>query len=67
MPGLPPALPASHDQENEPPPTFKRNKPSAFSLLDKLDKDPIADFGKALGETPRTVSPLRKPLAPRSP
>jgi serine/threonine-protein kinase TTK/MPS1 len=65
MPGLP-TLPASHDQENEPPPTFKRNKPSAFSLLDTLDKNSVPGIGKAVGGTPLTMSPSRKPLAPRS-
>lgn len=31
---------SAYDQENEAPPTFKRNKPTPFSLLDKVDSKP---------------------------
>lgn len=59
VPPLPP-LPSRFDQENEPPPTFKRNlsdKPRAFSVMTDQKK---------LAETPGTMSPKRPALAPRS-
>ena len=61
MPPLP-ALPSRHDQENDPPPTFKRNKVGSdlFSQPEKQAKETL------LGKTPGTGSPLRKVLAPRS-
>ena len=66
VPNLP-MLPSMHDQENEPPPTFKRNKPNSLALL---ERQPMArvleDKGKMLIDTPVTVSPARQPLAPRS-
>ncbi|KAI1456865.1 kinase-like protein [Annulohypoxylon moriforme] len=34
-----PELPAKNDQENEAPPTFRRNKPAVDSFLEKLEKD----------------------------
>lgn len=57
---VPPPLPSHFDQENEPPPTFKRNKPGLEVLgLDKLQIQPM--------EKPRMqASPARKALAPRS-
>ena len=57
-----PALPSRHDQENEPPPTFKRNK-ACFDFLVQADKVPKQ---KVFGQTPGTGSPVRKALAPRS-
>lgn len=46
MPAPPPSLPHHNDQENEPPPTFKRNKlPTSGILGDKLS---ILDEGKEL-------------------
>ncbi|KAK2748338.1 Dual-specificity kinase, spindle pole body (SPB) duplication and spindle checkpoint function [Myotisia sp. PD_48] len=33
-----PALPARHDQENEPPPTFKKSKSTTSGLLDQIEK-----------------------------
>jgi serine/threonine-protein kinase TTK/MPS1 len=57
---VPPPLPSHFDQENEPPPTFKRNKPGLEVLgMDKL-RAQLAD--KSQGPT---ASP-RKVLAPRS-
>ncbi|KAI2472155.1 kinase-like protein [Annulohypoxylon bovei var. microspora] len=63
-----PELPAKHDQENEAPPTFRRNKPSASSFLEKLEKDlpkiptrplnPVEVPSSAL----RPTSPERKAL-----
>lgn len=64
VPPLPP-LPSRHDQENEPPPTFKRGKPQGFTLLDKVKKVSVLNDDKSLRATPATISP-RKPLAPRS-
>ncbi|KAJ5769389.1 hypothetical protein N7520_003948 [Penicillium odoratum] len=37
VPSLPP-LPSIRDQENEPPPTFRRTKPQGLNVLDKPDK-----------------------------
>ncbi|MCJ1288355.1 hypothetical protein MMC26_007710 [Xylographa opegraphella] len=61
-----PTLPSRHDQENEPPPTFRRNKPNGLDLLEKplLNSSVLGD--KMLGDTPATVSPSRRPLAARS-
>jgi serine/threonine-protein kinase TTK/MPS1 len=61
-----PALPSRHDQENEPPPTFKRNKLNRLDLLEKPHKTFAMHDGKMLVDTPATASPSRKPLAPRS-
>ncbi len=61
-----PALPSRHDQENEPPPTFKRNKFQGPTLLDKIQKVTILRDDKMLAPTPGPVSPERKALAPRS-
>ena len=61
----PPSLPSRHDQENEPPPTFKRNKPG-FEVLSASQKLPHVTNRKLFGETPGTGSPVRKALAPRS-
>ncbi|KIW87669.1 uncharacterized protein Z519_11643 [Cladophialophora bantiana CBS 173.52] len=60
-----PALPSSEDQENEPPPTFRRSKPSA-AILDihedgaELDQRPVEPVSSG------HASPSRQPLAPRS-
>ncbi|MCJ1301830.1 Dual-specificity kinase, spindle pole body (SPB) duplication and spindle checkpoint function [Hypocenomyce scalaris] len=61
-----PSLPSRYDQENEPPPTFKRNKPNGLDLLDKVQKVTVLPDGKMLAATRATVSPVRKALAPRS-
>ena len=61
-----PTLPSRHDQENEPPPTFRRNKPNGLDLLEKPRLISSAVGGTMLGESPATVSPSRKPLAARS-
>ncbi|KAL8723386.1 MAG: hypothetical protein Q9225_000302 [Loekoesia sp. 1 TL-2023] len=65
VPALPP-LPSRFDQENEPPPTFKRNKPSTGALLDRPQKISVLHDEKMLVDTPATVSPQRQALAPRS-
>lgn len=66
----PPTLPSAQDQENDPPPTFKRVKPSGLSLLDKPEKyavvyDDHQNNQKEHELPPATVSP-RKPLTSRS-
>jgi serine/threonine-protein kinase TTK/MPS1 len=69
----PPELPASHDQENEPPPTFKRSKPvpsvigevHRVNVFGEKDKD-IKHGSVARGGTAAVRSPERKALAPRS-
>ena len=64
VPSLPPLI-SKHDQENEPPPTFKRTKPSS-GLMDKVNKITVLLDDKDLHATPATVSPVRKPLAAKS-
>ena len=58
-----PLLPSRFDQENEPPPTFKRNKPGGGVLGERTH---FAEDEKMLIQTPATVSPSRPPLAARS-
>lgn len=61
-----PEMPSVHDQENEAPPTFKRNRPTGVSLLDKIEqaksKPEVHEIQISCVET----SPSRKALAPRS-
>ena len=66
VPPLPP-LPATRDQENEPPPTFKRSKPQGLNLLDKPEKMSVVygEEKKDNGEAPAGPSP-RRILATRS-
>ncbi|GAD99474.1 checkpoint protein kinase [Paecilomyces variotii No. 5] len=65
--GPPPTLPSTDDQENDPPPTFKRVKSQGFSLLDKPEKFSVIydEEKKHVEKTPATVSP-RKALTSRS-
>ncbi|KAL8705805.1 MAG: hypothetical protein Q9201_001092 [Fulgogasparrea decipioides] len=65
VPALPP-LPSKYDQENEPPPTFKRNKPSVGVLMDRPQKMAVFPGDKMLVDTPATTSPQRQVLAPKS-
>ena len=60
----PPLLPSQHDQENEAPPTFKRDHHQGPSLLDRMEK--VLQHEKMLAATPVDVIPERKALAPRS-
>lgn len=60
-----PLLPSRFDQENEPPPTFRRNKPSGLALSENQQKYGVMSE-KMLIETPATISPPRQALAPRS-
>jgi serine/threonine-protein kinase TTK/MPS1 len=66
---VPPPLPkpATDEQENDPPPTFKKAKSSGFSLLNRPEKFSVIydDEKKPSDQPPATVSP-RKPLAMRS-
>ena len=66
VPPLPP-MPATRDQENEPPPTFKRTRPQGLNLLDKPEKLSVVygEDKKDNAETPAGTSP-RKILATRS-
>ena len=65
VPPLPP-LPSRFDQENEPPPTFKRNKPDGRALAERPQKSTMMADEKMLINTPATISPLRPALAARS-
>jgi len=58
-----PDLPSAHDQENEAPPTFKRNKPAPIIHVDKKEKIPVRPESMNLLSA---VSPERRALAPRS-
>ncbi|KAJ5154268.1 uncharacterized protein N7500_009707 [Penicillium coprophilum] len=62
-----PALPSVRDQENEPPPTFRRTKPQRLNVLDKPEKYNVVydSEKKDVAETPATNS-ARKILATRS-
>lgn len=64
VPPLPP-LPSRFDQENEPPPTFKRNKPNSSTISEKQKFSVMSDE-KMLIQTPALVSPQRPALAVRS-
>jgi serine/threonine-protein kinase TTK/MPS1 len=66
IPAPRPDLPSAHDQENEAPPTFKRNKPVAFVHLDKIEKVAIRPQADEIGTMYGTISPSRRPLATRS-
>ena len=61
-----PVLPSRFDQENEPPPTFRRNKSNGLALLDKVSRITDGTDRKMLIATPATESPKRQPLGPRS-
>ena len=66
MPPLPPLI-SRLDQENEPPPTFKRNKPSSgLAVSEKPQALSILPDRKPLSKTPGTISPPRAALAPLS-
>jgi serine/threonine-protein kinase TTK/MPS1 len=66
IPAPRPELPSSHDQENEAPPTFKRNKPVSFVHLNKMEKVVVRPEANDLSVMRATSSPERRPLAPRS-
>lgn len=60
-----PLLPSRYDQENEPPPTFKRNKPNG-SVMSDTPKFSVMSDEKMLAHTPATATPQRPALAARS-
>lgn len=62
---VPPVLPSYNDEENEAPPTFKRNKPGVLSSRGKIHIHEEPD-GKMLVDTPAIRSPKRQALAPKS-
>jgi serine/threonine-protein kinase TTK/MPS1 len=66
LPAPRPELPSSHDQENEAPPTFRRNKPVSFVHLDKMEKVAVRPEAGDLSVMRATSSPERRPLAPRN-
>ena len=61
-----PTLPSRYDQENEPPPTFRRNKSNGLDLMDKPKRFSIMMDDNLKANTPATISPPRKALASRS-
>ena len=61
-----PSLPSRFDQENEPPPTFRRNKVNGIAPSGRPQRFEIMSDEKMLIETPATISPPRPALAPRS-
>ncbi|RDW86640.1 serine/threonine/tyrosine protein kinase MPS1 [Aspergillus mulundensis] len=69
----PPTLPSARDQENEPPPTFKRTKPQGFNFLDKPEKlsvvygDEKKDQELPAGTTPRKILSNRSNNTPHRP
>lgn len=63
---VPPDLPSAHDQENEAPPTFRRNKPMPISLADKMKKVGARPQSRDLSVLRAKVSPERKALTSRS-
>lgn len=67
IPAPPPAI-SSHDQENDPPPTFRRNKSQASSMLGEANKIAARSEekkeNKSFVGTPADVP--RQPLAPMS-
>ncbi|KAI9761948.1 MAG: hypothetical protein M4579_000731 [Chaenotheca gracillima] len=66
VPAPPPTLPSNHDQENEPPPTFKRGNISGSSLLEREKVISVLPDKKMARHSPVAASTERKALAPRS-
>lgn len=66
IPAPRPDLPSAHDQENEAPPTFKRNKPAPLIYSDKMEKVSVRPESIDLIALRTAISPERRPLAPRS-
>lgn len=69
IPALPPVLSSMHDQENEPPNTFKRTKPAKISILGNVEKiEALArrSEAKVHPSTAGHKSPPRAALAVRS-
>ncbi|KAH8794461.1 kinase-like domain-containing protein [Hyaloscypha sp. PMI_1271] len=66
VPAPRPDLPSAHDQENEAPPTFKRNKQTPLILMDKIEKVPVRPETMDLDVLRAATPSDRRPLAPRS-
>lgn len=66
LPAPRPDLPSLHDQENEAPPTFKRNKQVSYIHPDKMEKVAVRSEVNDLSVMRATSSPERRPLALRS-
>ncbi len=66
LPAPRPDLPSQHDQENEAPPTFKRNKQTPLILMDKMEKVPVRPESMDLDALRAATPSERRPLAPRS-
>ena len=64
IPSLP-SLPSAFDQENEPPPTFKRNKVDLSGADEVLKLERTVPAQMLDHAKPSSGSPLRQPLAPR--
>ncbi|KAE8444690.1 hypothetical protein EG329_014347 [Mollisiaceae sp. DMI_Dod_QoI] len=65
VPAPRPDLPSAHDQENEAPPTFKRNKQSLIHL-DKVEKVPTRPQSMDMDALVASLPSERQPLALRS-
>lgn len=65
VPAPRPDLPSAHDQENEAPPTFKRNKQPLIHL-DKIEKVPVRPESIDLDALRAATPSERQPLAARS-
>ncbi|KAE9372238.1 kinase-like protein [Stipitochalara longipes BDJ] len=66
VPAPRPDLPSAHDQENEAPPTFKRNKQTPLTLMDKMEKVPVRPESMDLDVLRVSTPSDRRPLASRS-
>lgn len=64
IPSLPP-VESAHDQENEPPPTFRRTKPTAAQLEIHDEEEELAGRKQQRQNSPKE-SPSRQPLMARS-
>lgn len=66
LPAPRPELPSTHDQENEAPPTFKKNKQAPLIHLDQLEQAPVRPEIVNVGVLQDASPSKRQPLAPRS-
>jgi serine/threonine-protein kinase TTK/MPS1 len=66
VPAPRPDLPSAHDQGNDAPPTFKRNKQTPLILMDKIEKVPVRPESMILDVLRAATPSDRRPLAPRS-
>jgi serine/threonine-protein kinase TTK/MPS1 len=66
IPAPRPDLPSTHDQENEAPPTFRKNKQAPLIHLDKIEKVPVRPESMDLDSLRAATPSERRPLALRS-